>query len=121
MDDKTKFGLYSDLLYEYAYITFCLPYVLAMTYFYSWYSLKFFSFPPRLRSNRLVKIQTKLLQRIGLTIIFLSNGLILAFGKFENEFLRVSLNIAAGLFLYYSSTHYVIRLIVSAILPPHIV
>ena len=84
-----------------------------MLSFYSWYSYKFLQLPPRLRNKKLAAIQVGLLKNIGLLVIFGSNAVILAYGKFENEFLRVSIGVAVGMFLYYSDVHYAIRLTVS--------
>jgi hypothetical protein len=38
---------------------------------------------------------------------------ILAFGKFENEFLRLNIILASVIFTYFANEHYVIRLVVS--------
>ena len=45
--------IYHAILFPYSYVTFCLPFVFAMLTFYTWYSLKFLSLPPRLRNKKL--------------------------------------------------------------------
>lgn len=53
------------------------------------------------------------LKIISILIILCSVCLILAHGRFENEFLRVSIIICSAVFTYYASFHYMIRHIVS--------
>jgi hypothetical protein len=103
-----------DLLYSMHYLTFSLPFLIALIGFYSWYARKFIKFPPRLREKKLAEVQIKLLKKVSLCLIFGSNVLILAHGTFENEFMRVLICIICGLFGFYSNHHYLNRLIVSA-------
>ena len=45
-----------DFLYAYAYITFSLPFIFAMSGFYAWYATKFLSFHTRLRNKKLAEV-----------------------------------------------------------------
>lgn len=110
---KWEGGPYYDLFFKYNFITFCLPFILAIILFYGWYVRKFWQFPPRLRTKRLVKAQVQYLKVIGLLLIFGSSLIVLSYGKFDNEFIRASILISCGLFSFYSHIHCVLRLIVS--------
>lgn len=54
-----------------------------------------------------------ILKVLAVLTFFVSLVPILAFGKFDNEFLRLSIILSALVFTYFSKEHYAIRLIVS--------
>ena len=68
---------------------------------------------PRLREKRLTEMQISLLKWIALILIFPNNLIIIAYGKFDNEFLRISVTIGVGLHVYYTDLHWIVRIIVS--------
>lgn len=103
----------SDFLYDNPYFTFSLPFIFGIVLFYIWYGLMFRQFPGRQREKRMTYALDHFLKRLALVIIFGSNSIILAYGKFENEFLRISLNISICLFVFYSNVHFIVRLLVS--------
>ena len=58
-------------------------------------------------------MQISLLKWIALILIFPNNLIIIAYGKFDNEFLRISVTIGVGLHIYYTDLHWIVRIIVS--------
>ena len=87
--------------------------MISLLVFYSWYTLKFLRYPPRQRSKRLASDQVRYLKRLAVLLGFGSNALVLIYGKFDNEFVRVLLCSIACLFVFYSNHHYFNRLAVS--------
>ena len=37
--------------------------------------------------------------------------IVITYGKFDNEFLRISISVAAGMHIYYSNIHFIIRIL----------
>ena len=58
-------------------------------------------------------MQISLLKWIALVLIFPNNLIIIAYGKFDNEFLRISITVGVGLHIYYSDLHWIVRILVS--------
>ena len=65
------------------------------------------------RTYLLINRQKKAMRIVAALQVFTSVFVILAYGRFENEFIRVAFLLAAILFSAYSSIHYVIRIAVS--------
>ena len=57
---------------------------------------------------------TFILQVNGIVLGFASNIIALFAGKFEHEFLRISIKAAVAMFTFYADQHWVIRFFVSA-------
>ena len=57
----------------------------------------------------------KVLKGISIVLFFTSVMLLVAYGKFNNEFLRITLLVMCLAFTYYSSLHWLIRAISLAI------
>ena len=84
-----------------------------MAIFYIWYSRQYLKLVPRIREKRLTAMQISLLKYIALILIFPNNLIIIAYGKFDNEFLRISVTIGVGLHIFYTDLHWIVRIIVS--------
>jgi hypothetical protein len=52
---------------------------------------------------------------LAVTTFFVTILPIVAFGRFENEFLRMNIILTSLIFTYFANEHYIIRLIVSGI------
>ena len=102
--------IYHKYFYNHAYITFSLPFLMAFATFYTWYIWNFKSLPTRIRKKRLVEWQISLLKFIAIIIIFPNNMIIITYGRFENEFLRISISVAAGMYIYYCYIHFIVRI-----------
>ena len=59
----------------------------------------------------MVEIQTSLLKLLALVIIFPNMWIVVIYGKFDNEFLRISITVATGMHIYYSYIHFLVRII----------
>lgn len=115
--DKTErffksLQIYHKYFYNHYVITFMLPFIMAFMSFYSWYYLHFKKLAPRIRKKRLVEYQVAMLKKIGLVIIFPNMMIVIIYGKFDNEFLRISISVATGMHVYYSYIHYIVRILV---------
>jgi hypothetical protein len=103
--------IYHKYLYKGASFTFCLPWLMAFGTFYTWYVWTFKNLPIRIRKKRLVESQILILKYLALIIIFPNMMVVITYGKFENEFLRISVSVAAGMHIYYCYIHFLVRIL----------
>ena len=74
----------------------------------------FNSFQKKIQSPKMLSWLTFILQVNGITLGIGSNVVALFAGKFDHEFLRISIKAAVAMFTFYADQHWVIRFFVSA-------
>jgi len=84
---------------------------MAFASFYSFYIWNFKNLAQRIRTKRLVEKQIYILKWIGLIIIFPNMAIIITYGTFDNEFLRISISVCAGMHIYYCYIHFIVRIL----------
>jgi hypothetical protein len=104
-----KGGMYYDYYKNSPEFTFAAPYIIPFIIFFLWYIYKFYKSSPRLRRKKLVIAQSTLLKVLGILQGIGSPTIIILYGKFSNEFLRICLLIASGMFTYYCPLHVILR------------
>ena len=71
---------------------------------------KFTDFQSKLRSPKVLEFLVTLL-RVNAFILGIGSNLVaLLYGRFENEFIRVSIKAAVALFTFYADQHWVLRI-----------
>ena len=100
---------YYDYVYKHYTLTLTLTYLAAMLFFYLCYIKMFRNSRPRERVLRL-KL-TRWVKTLSIMLLMVSCVPIIAFGKFENEFIRLAFIIGTVVFTYFANEHFLIRLI----------
>ena len=59
----------------------------------------------------MVEVQTYLLKKMALFLIFPNMMVVIIYGSFDNEFLRISITVAVGMHIYYSYIHFIVRIL----------
>ena len=96
---------------------FCLPFLLAILLFPCILipvvrrvkGRKFTDFQSKLRAPKVLDFLTNLLRVNAFLLGIGSNVVALVYGRFENEFIRVSIKAAVALFTFYADQHWVLR------------
>lgn len=103
--------MYYDYAYEYDYLCLAIPFLLALVLFYVVYWCFFRSYSHRIRNKKLAGKLTSFLKFFAWLLFLGSVGILIAYGRFDNEFLRITLTITCLAFTYYSYLHWIIRII----------